>query len=67
MHYGTVAWFDARRGIGMIMMEGSGSEVPVSSAQIDGGGQQSLAADTRVAFRLLHGPGGPRAVDVYVP
>jgi len=65
MHYGTVAWFDAQRGIGVITIEGSGFEVPVRSAQIDGGGRQSLTQHSRVAFKLLDGPGGPRAVDVY--
>jgi cold shock CspA family protein len=67
MHYGTVVWFDAERGIGMITVEDSGVEVPVRSAQIDGGGRQSLTAHTRVAFRLLEGPGRPRAVGVHVP
>jgi cold shock CspA family protein len=67
MHYGTVAWFDVQRGVGMIRIEDSEFEVPVRSAQIDGGGRQSLTVDTRVAFRLLEGPRGPRAVDVYVP
>jgi CspA family cold shock protein len=67
MHYGTVAWFDAQRGIGVITIEGSGCEVSVQSAQIDGGGRQSLTARTRVAFRLLDGPGGPQAADVYTP
>ncbi len=67
MHYGTVAWFDAQRGIGVIMIEGSGFEVSVRSAQIDGGGRQSLQQLTRVAFTLLDGPSGPRGAGVYVP
>jgi cold shock protein len=67
MFYGTVAWFDPQRGIGAITIEGSGMEVPVSSTQIDGGGRQSLQANTRVAFTLLDGPDGPRAAVVYVP
>ncbi len=67
MLYGTVAWFDAQRGIGAITIEGSGMQVPVASTQIDGGGRQSLEADARVAFTLLDGPDGPRAADVYTP
>ncbi len=67
MLYGTVAWFDAQRGIGAITIEGSGMQVPVSSTQIDGGGRQSLQEDVRVAFTLVDGPDGPRAGDVYVP
>jgi cold shock protein len=67
MHYGTVTWFDTQRGIGVITIEGSGFEVRVRSAQIDGGGRQSLSQHSRVTFRLLDGPGGPRATDVYVP
>jgi cold shock protein len=65
MHYRTVAWFDAQRGIGVITIEDSGFEVPVRSAQIDGGGRQSRTQHSRVAFKLLDGPGGPRAADVY--
>jgi cold shock protein len=67
MYYGTVVWFDAERGIGVIAVEDSGFEVPVRSAQIDGGGRQSLTAHTRVAFRLLEGLSGPRAAGVHVP
>ena len=65
MHYGTVAWFDTQRGIGVITIDGSGFEVPVRSAQIDGGGRQSLTQHSRVAFRVQDGPDGPRAVAVY--
>jgi cold shock CspA family protein len=53
MHYRTVAWFDAQRGIGVITIEDSGFEVPVRSAQIDGGGRQSRTQHSRVAFKLL--------------
>ena len=67
MHYGTVAWFDAQRGIGVITIDGSGLDIPVRSAQIDGGGRQSLTAHSRVAFLLPDGPGGRRATGVHVP
>jgi cold shock CspA family protein len=33
----------------------------------DGGGLQSLRAADSVAFTLLNGPGGRRAVKVWVP
>jgi CspA family cold shock protein len=65
--YGTVAWFDAQRGVGAITIEGSGMEVPVRATRIDGGGRQSLQQHTRVAFTLLDGPCGPQAANVYVP
>jgi cold shock CspA family protein len=68
MPHGTVAWFDAQRGIGAILIEGSGIEVPVRSTQIDGGGrqsrQQNLRRDTRVACTLPH---RPRATHVHIP
>ncbi|WP_433505418.1 cold shock domain-containing protein [Pseudonocardia halophobica] len=67
MHCGTVAWFDAQRGVGAITVDVSGAEVSVRSTQIDGGGRQSLTAATRVAFTLLDHPCGPRIVDVFVP
>ena len=67
MVYGTVAWFDPERGIGAITIEGSGTEVPVTSTHIDGGGRQSLQENAHVAFTLLDGPDGPRAADVFSP
>jgi CspA family cold shock protein len=67
MTYGTVAWFDAERGVGVIRIEMTDVEVPVRSAQIDGGGRQSLRQDDRVAFALENGPSGPHAARVFVP
>jgi cold shock CspA family protein len=65
--FATVTWFDPQRGIGMITVDGSGHQVPVRAAEIDGGGRQSLRVDDRVAFQLLVAPNGPRAVQVRVP
>ncbi len=60
MTYGTVAWFDPRRGIGGITIDKGDQLVPVHAKDIDGGGRQSLRAADRVALTLLDGPRGPR-------
>jgi CspA family cold shock protein len=65
--YGTVAWFDPQRGIGVITLDEGEQLVPVHASDIDGGGRQSLRVADRVAFTLLDGPRGPQAVRVWVP
>lgn len=67
LDYETVTWFDSEQGVGSIAVEGSGYEVPVCSEGIPGGGRQSLRVDDRVAFALVEGSDGPRAVRVWVP
>ncbi|GAA4877601.1 cold-shock protein [Pseudonocardia benzenivorans] len=61
---GTVTWFDPRRRIGVITLD-DGTEVSVSGAQIDGGGQQSLRPGDRVTFTVVEGPDGPHATGVW--
>jgi len=58
---------DPQRGVGAIAVDGNRREVPVRAAEIDGGGMQSLRVEDRVAFRLLGGPDGPFAANVWVP
>lgn len=65
MNYGTVQWFDARRGVGTIVTDDDEHEVTVDASDIDGGGQQSLRASERVGFTLVDGPRGARAVHVW--
>jgi cold shock CspA family protein len=65
VNYGTVQWFDAERGVGVIVADGGGREVTVSASDIDGGGRQSLSASARVAFTLFDAPRGPRALRVW--
>jgi CspA family cold shock protein len=68
MKYGTVAWFDPRRGVGAIEPDGDDeATLHVHYSQIDGGGRQSLQENDRVAFRVVDGASGREAVDVYVP
>lgn len=67
MAHGTVTWFDALRGMGAIALDDGGHDAHVHFSDIDGGGRQSLTAGARVAFTLLCGVGGPRAVGVWVP
>ena len=67
MAHGTVAWFDPLGGVGAISLDDGGHDAHVQFSDIDGGGRQSLTAGDRVAFTLLCGVGGPRAVGVWVP
>ena len=67
MAHGTVTWFDPLRGMGAITLDDGGHDAHVHSSDIDGGGRQSLTAGDHVAFTLLCGVGGPRAVGVWVP
>ncbi|MGD9527577.1 MAG: cold-shock protein [Dehalococcoidia bacterium] len=65
VNYGTVKWFDAERGVGVILADCGGREVMVSASDIDGGGQQSLRASARVGFTLFDAPRGARALRVW--
>jgi cold shock protein len=65
MAYGTVAWYDAQRGVGGI--EPGGHGLAVHYSQIDGGGRQSLRPSDRVAFAMLDGPTDRHAVGIYSP
>jgi|tagenome__1003787_1003787.scaffolds.fasta_scaffold20285377_1 cold shock CspA family protein len=65
MATGTVSWFDAERGVGVIVLD-DGTEVPVHRAHIDGGGSQSLRERDRVAFDLREEGGGLRPSGVYL-
>jgi len=55
MAHGTVAWFDPLGGVGAISLDDGGHDAHVHFS------------DIRVAFTLLRGAGGPRAVGVWVP
>ncbi len=67
MIFGTVTWFDPQRRFGGIVMDGVDREVSVRSAEIDGGGAQSLRPRDRVRRTVLDGPAGARAVRVWTP
>jgi len=64
---GTVTWFDPKRGIGGIAVDGTDREVAVESSAIDGGGLQSLHPQDRVRVTVLKGPEGAHAVRVWTP
>jgi len=64
---GTVAWFDARTGTGVISPDDGSADVSVHYTQIDGGGRQSLRATDRVSFTPADGPDGPTATRVFLP
>ena len=68
MRYGTVAWFDPRRGVGAIKPDGGDeAHLRVHYSKIDGGGRQSPQENDRVAFRVVDGASGRDAADMYVP
>lgn len=67
MIFGTVTWFDPQRGLGGIVIDGVDREVSVRSAEIEGGGLQSLQPRDRVRLTVLDSPAGARAVRVWTP
>jgi cold shock CspA family protein len=64
---GTVTWFDPKRGIGGIAVDGTDRELPVESSEIDGGGLQSLRRYDRVRLTVHEVPEGARALRVWTP
>ena len=67
MAQGTVKWFNAEQGFGVIAVDDGGADVIVhTSAIADADGNNSLAVDQRVAFETMQGPNGPQASGVRV-
>jgi CspA family cold shock protein len=64
MNSGTVQWFDAQSGVGSIESD-DGVILPVSRAQIDGGGGQSLRSGEEVRFDIHENPDGPEIKWIY--
>jgi cold shock protein len=60
---GTVKWFTAEKGYGMIAPDGGGADVYVHFSAI-AGGEASLAEGTRVEFEVEEGANGREARNV---
>ena len=61
---GTVQWFNAARGFGMIVPDDRTPDVFVHFSSIEGSGHRDLIEDQRVTFDAVLGPKGPRATRV---
>ncbi|RMI35486.1 cold-shock protein [Nocardia stercoris] len=69
MTYGTVKWFDSKKGFGFITADDGGPDVFVDYAELEGEGFRSLEAGQRVEFETRPAKTGPeaRAVRVVPP
>lgn len=65
MKYGTVKWFDSKKGFGFIAVE-HGMDVFVEYTGVVGVGFRSLQAGQEVTFEIRQGRGGPEAREVRV-
>ena len=63
MQTGTVKWFNAEKGYGVIEVEG-GNDVFVHFSAIVGDGYKSLDEGQRVEFNVVQGNRGPQAENV---
>lgn len=65
--YGTVKWFNARKGYGFITREDGQGEVFVHFSDITGQmGYRTLEEGQRVEFEVANTPRGPKAQNVRV-
>ncbi len=60
---GTVKWFNAQKGFGLIERE-NGPDVFVHHSAIQGAGYRELTEGERVEFTITQGPKGLQASDV---
>ncbi len=65
MATGTVKWFNAEKGFGLIQQE-DGTDVFVHSSAIEASGFKSLTEGQKVEFEITPGQKGPQAANVRV-
>jgi CspA family cold shock protein len=63
MTYGTVKWFDSRKGFGFIEKE-NGGDVFAHYQDILGEGYRSLNEGERVKFEITQSPKGEKATQI---
>ena len=61
MAQGTVKWFNAEKGYGLIAQDGGGPDVFVHFSAIQADGYRSLEENQRVEFEVTQGQRGPQA------
>jgi CspA family cold shock protein len=64
MTQGTVKWFNAEKGFGVISVDGGGADVFVHHSAIQTTGYRSLNENQRVEFDIVQGAKGPQADNV---
>ena len=64
MAQGTVKWFNAEKGFGVIAQDGGGPDVFVHYSAIESTGYKSLEEAQRVEFEVTQSPKGPQAESV---
>ena len=64
MAQGTVKWFNAEKGFGVIAQEDGGDDVFVHYSAIQTQGYKSLDENQKVEFDVTQGPKGPQAENV---
>ena len=61
MAQGTVKWFNAEKGFGVIALAEGGPDVFVHFSAIQSDGYRSLEENQLVEFEVVQGPKGPQA------
>jgi CspA family cold shock protein len=64
MSYGTVKWFDSRKGFGFIEKEDGGGDVFAHFLDIVGDGYRTLQEGDRVKFDITQSPKGEKATKI---
>lgn len=64
MSYGTVKWFDSRKGYGFIEKEDGSGDVFAHFLDIVGDGYRTLNEGDRVEFEITNSPKGEKATKI---
>lgn len=62
--FGTVKWFNEKKGYGLITWDAGGKDIFVHYSEIEGKGFQSLKEGERVEFTIKQAKRGLAAADV---
>jgi CspA family cold shock protein len=64
MPYGTVKWFDSKKGYGFIAKEDGSGDVFAHFQEIVGEGYRTLREGERVKFEIVNSPKGEKATKI---